>query len=62
VTVPVRPPRREGLHTLAPELARIVEALARVQAEKDSQTQGMGVTPMPSPTEPNDTRRPLRPL
>lgn len=34
MTAPVRPPR-EGLRTLAPEIARIVEALARVQEERD---------------------------
>lgn len=35
MTAPTRPPRPEGLRTLAPELARIVEALARVQEERD---------------------------
>lgn len=35
MTAPVRPPRQEGLHTLAPELARIVDALARIQEERD---------------------------
>lgn len=34
MTAPVRPPR-DGLQTLAPEIARIVEALARVQEERD---------------------------
>lgn len=29
------PPREEGLHTLAPELIRIIEALARVVEERD---------------------------
>lgn len=39
MTAPVRPPR-EGLQTLAPEIARIVEALARVQEERDYRSAG----------------------
>lgn len=35
MTAPVRPPRPEGLHTLEPELARIIDALARCQEERD---------------------------
>lgn len=35
MTAFVKPPRVEGLRTLGPELTRIVDALARVQEEKD---------------------------
>jgi hypothetical protein len=35
VTAPFPPPRKPGLRTLAPELTKIVEALAEAQARKD---------------------------
>lgn len=35
MSAPFRPPRSGGLQPLAPELARIVDALARVQEERD---------------------------
>lgn len=50
------PPRKEGLLTLAPELARIVEALARVAEERDYRA---GILKFP---EEDDPRRHLRSL
>jgi hypothetical protein len=38
MSAPFPPPRTEGLRTLGPELTRIVDALARVQEEKDHRT------------------------
>jgi hypothetical protein len=55
MTVAVRPPRPEGLRTLAPEVDRILQALARVAEERDYRAT--------KPTEPHDDpRRHLRPV
>lgn len=37
MTAPIRPPHVGGLRTLAPELTKIVEALARAVEERDYQ-------------------------
>ena len=57
MTAPVKPPRAEGLHTLAPEIARIVDALALAQVEREYRRRQRQ-----APDSDNDPRRDLRPL
>lgn len=57
MTAPFPPPRRPGLRQLAPEMLRIVEALARVREERDHRAAANSST-----TEDDAPRRDLRPL